>query len=609
MQSIRLRLRQVREVLEPGQRRALMYLAAMSAMASLLEALAVNLIPAFVLVLQNPDAAAALPGASGVLDFLGAPRGQALVIWTGALVLLVFVTKNAIGVALLSLHARLVKRIQVELATRMLQGYLSAPYTEHKARNSSEMVRAILSDLGTMCNAILQSCLMLAAELPVVILLCAVLLLASPAAAFAAMLLGGFSGWLFYSKVRYRVTQLGRENQLQGRFALQYMMESLAGIRETKLYGAEAFACRRTMDRFDLSSQAQFRLTLLNQLPRYFNETVAIVGILLLTLVSLALEDDQSLLPLIALFAVSALRLVPSMNRIVGSLTSLRFGLPALDTVHRELSRMDRASQPQPAATTAAEGPTFERLEVRDLAFGYPGSADFRLQVERFDVRRGERVALVGSSGSGKSTLVDLLTGLLPPDSGRIQWNGGPIDGNLSAWQMRVGYVSQQIHLLDDTIARNVAFAVPEESIDRGRVREALESAQLLEFVLQLPGGLDARIGEAGARLSGGQRQRLGIARALYRRPEFLILDEGTSAMDALTEAQIAATLRELATRMAVLVVAHRLSSIRDFDRVDFMRGGRIIASGSFAQLASAVPEFRDMALKAGLDQEPRAST
>jgi ABC-type multidrug transport system fused ATPase/permease subunit len=512
--------------------------------------------------------------------------------------LAVFVAKNAFGVALLEIQARCTRRLQVQVARRMLRGYLAAPYPVHLQRNSTEMIRAVLSDLSMLTNSVLTPCLALAAEAPVAILIGAVLLYASPVAAAAALVMGGVSSWVFYRVVRVHVAELGRTVQLQGQRALQDIIEALGGIRETKLYGAETAFCERMVGSLDRTYRAQYRLAMITQLPRYFNETIAIIGVLVFTFVTLAFSDRSALLPLLALFAVAAVRLVPSMNRIVSSLTQLRSALPSLDKIHQELAQF--AAPPIVPVAPSPPAP-FERFEAKDLRFAYPGAPAFLLEVGRFEIRPGERVALTGSSGSGKSTFIDVLTGLLAADSGQLLCNGVSVDGDVAAWQRRIGYVSQQIHLLDDTILRNVAFAVPDDEVDPVRVEEALRAAHIADFVAALPGGVQAAVGELGARLSGGQRQRLGIARALYRRPEILILDEGTSALDAETEAQIARTLRELSGRIAILVIAHRLSTIRDFDRIVFMDEGRLVASGSFSEVAAKVPEFQRMLEIAGL--------
>jgi ATP-binding cassette, subfamily B, bacterial PglK len=286
-------------------------------------------------------------------------------------------------------------------------------------------------------------------------------------------------------------------------------------------------------------------------------------------------RDAASLVPTLGLFAAAAFRLMPSVNRMLASIQGIRFGLPAIDSVHRELS-MDAGTPHRDQAQPIS----FEREVVaRAVSFTYPGKSTPALDGVSLFLRKGQSLGLIGPSGSGKSTLVDVMLGLLPAQSGEILVDGVDIRSNLRGWQNLIGYVPQTIYLTDDTLRRNIAFGVPSSQIDEAAVDRAIRLAQLEDFVLSLDLGLDTVVGERGVRLSGGQRQRIGIARALYHDPPVLVLDEATSALDTDTERGVMQAVTALHGSKTVLVVAHRLSTLEHCDEILELRGGMLVAS------------------------------
>jgi ABC-type bacteriocin/lantibiotic exporter with double-glycine peptidase domain len=294
-----------------------------------------------------------------------------------------------------------------------------------------------------------------------------------------------------------------------------------------------------------------------------------------------AAEDS---LVIVALFGVVAFRMLPSVNRIIASVQQLSIGRAALE------GAVEGIELPVPEQRRDELRPLerFDNLRVAELQYRYPNAEALVIDVAYLHVAAGESLGIVGSSGSGKSTLVDLLIGILTPSSGTIHANGHDIAEQPRRWQDRIGYVPQHVYLMDTTVRRNVAFGLPERSIDDQRVEESLRNANLWQFVQTLPKGWDTVVGERGVRLSGGQRQRLGIARALYGKPEVIVLDEATSALDAETEREIVESFRDIARDRTLIVVAHRTSTLAYCSRVIRLEGGRIVQDGTFAEI---VPE------------------
>ena len=307
--------------------------------------------------------------------------------------------------------------------------------------------------------------------------------------------------------------------------------------------------------------------------PRLFLELIAVGGLVGLVLVMIGQgKSPVEVLPALALFGAAAFRLLPSGNRMLSALQSIRFFGPAVETLYSEFRLLDRA----PAPNSGHALPFNHTLELDRVSYRYPLAEAPALRDVSFSIPQGASVGFIGESGSGKSTLVDLILGLLSPDVGSVRADDLDVQSDLRGWQSQIGYVPQSIFLTDDTLRRNVAFGLPSEEIDEASVWQAVRAAQLEQFVLDLPLGLDTVVGERGVRLSGGQRQRIGIARALYHQPRVLVLDEATSSLDTDTERAVMATVRALKGEKTLIIVAHRFSTVEHCDRLYRFEEGRV---------------------------------
>jgi ABC-type multidrug transport system fused ATPase/permease subunit len=276
--------------------------------------------------------------------------------------------------------------------------------------------------------------------------------------------------------------------------------------------------------------------------------------------------------PTLALFSVAAFRLMPSVNRVLGAVQTLRYSLASINALYEEFKLAD----PGPAVHNI-DGTAFQHdICLIGINYTYPNSVAPVLNGLSITIQKGESVGFIGPSGSGKSTLVDVILGLLPPSTGQVAVDGQDIQQNLRHWQNQIGYVPQSIYLTDDTLRRNVAFGVPNEQIDDVAIQSAIQAAQLDGFVANLPDGLETLVGERGIRLSGGQRQRIGIARALYHDPAVLVLDEATSSLDTATESDVMQAITTLQGTKTIIMVAHRLSTVKQCDRLYQLGQGRV---------------------------------
>jgi ABC-type multidrug transport system fused ATPase/permease subunit len=430
----------------------------------------------------------------------------------------------------------------------------------------------------------------LAARVCVIIGVTVALLLVDPAMAFAVVVaFGGVYGTL-YAAIRNRVTRSGNRRLELNKARHKAAQESLSGVKELKLYGLEPVALRQFSTSSFEFAERQASNAVLAQIPRYALETIAIGGVLLIVLYLLRtghrLEDT---LPVLGLYAFAAYRLLPAIQTVFAGLASLHFSLGSLDVLHGDLVGKATTRDPPPPPLEFRQG-----IDLGRIGFRYRGAARPTLDSIDLAIRPGEWVAFVGATGAGKSTLVDVILGLLMPSEGSIRVDDVPLDSDQArlAWQQNVAYVPQSIFLLDDSVVRNIAFGVPESNIDRERVLEAAQVAQIDGVIADLPLGLETVVGERGVRLSGGQRQRIGIARALYRRPNVIVLDEATSALDDATEARFFEALEKSRRNIAVISIAHRLTTTRTFDRIVVLDDGRIVDEGNYDELRMRSQHF-----------------
>ena len=370
---------------------------------------------------------------------------------------------------------------------------------------------------------------------------------------------------------------MGEIRQHHDGLRLLHLQQALGGSKDVKLLGRDA----EFINRYKIHTNARVGAVQLSgtmqQLPRLWLELIAIGAFALLVITILVQGGGiGEIIPKMGLFAVAAFRLIPSINRILAATQTLKYCSPVIDVLQKELE-LPYDNEIKSVATSESFK---NNLELKNISYTYPSSITPTIKNISLTIKQGTSVGLIGKSGSGKSTLIDILLGLLTPNSGVIAADGIDIEQNMRGWQNQIGYVPQSIYLTDDSLRKNIAFGLPAEEIDEEAVRKAISAAQLTEFVDLLPEGLDTIVGERGVRLSGGQRQRIGIARALYHNPTVLVLDEATSALDTATEKGVMEAVNALQGSKTIIIVAHRLSTIEKCDDVYNLLNGTIESHG-----------------------------
>lgn len=589
------------ELLTPELRRRWVLLVPLAVVAAVLEAVAASLIFTFIrLISGSGDGLGGGPILH--LPWLGGGGGsEGSLVALGLVVAGVNVAKNAFFMFQLYAVHRAANEAVVVTASRLFFAYLSAPYVVHLERSSADLIRNIQNTADVAFRTVLAAGLSLISEVLVISTLLIVLFLSAPMITVALALVTAVLVGVILRLTHLRHRSLGKLGHELNRRLLSGLQQGLEGVKEVKVLGLEAYFARSYEGtRRELSSM-HWQRSALEQAPTLFIETMFVLGVVAVVLASRALGHGDDVVPVLGLFGYAGFRVLPSISRSVLYVNALSFGAAPVEALARDWRELtERATAPRPdlsAAREVAAPAPFERaINLESLTYRYRGADRDAVSGISLEVRRGEVVAVVGRTGSGKSTLLHLLLGLLEPGSGRVTADGRNIHDELAAWQRKIGYVPQSIFLFDDTLRRNIALGVEDRDIDEGRLAEAIHLAQLTPLVASLPEGIETRVGERGVRLSGGERQRVAVARALYRRPEILVFDEATSALDQETERALAQAIERLDGTKTVIIVAHRLSTVRRADRLVLLEDGRIADAGTFDELLLRSERFRALA-------------
>ena len=568
-------------LLSTQQRRSAGVLLGLMLVGMLLETLGVGLmIPAMAMMTQS-DLAAKYPFVAPAFQLLGNPEREQLLVG-GLLVLVGIYSIKAVFLGFLAWRqSRFAHDLQASLSYRLFAGYLRQPYSFHLQRNSAQLIRNIISSVNGITNVVQQG-LILISEALVLFGFSALLLWVEPGGALVVVVTLGTAAWAFHRFTRKRIERWGKASQLHEGLRIQHLQQGLGGAKDVKLLGREHdFLAQFKIHNLSSVHVAELRSTL-QAFPRLFLELLAVTGLAALVLIMLGQgKPVDALLPTLGLFAAAAFRLMPSINRVMAAVQSVRFSTTVIDTVHKELSLVD-----MPPVVASGTVLTLKReLRIDGVRFRYPAAEFDSLALDSLTIPCGSTVGFVGGSGAGKSTLIDVVLGLLTPDQGIVTVDGVNIQNDLRGWQNQIGYVPQTIYLTDDTLRRNIAFGLPIEQIDEEAVLRAIKSAQLDQFVSEHSQGLDTMVGERGIRLSGGQRQRIGIARTLYHSPSVLVLDEATSALDGDTEQAVMEAIDGLSGKLTILIVAHRVSTLKNCTQIVELEAGRINRLGTYDEV------------------------
>ncbi len=579
-------IRRALALIDQSARRRLGVLALCNVLTAGLDALAILLLVPFLGFLGNSVA----PTGFGVRiaeQLLPGASSERIVLVLALLATLLFIVKGIASVILLWVQTRVLNGAQVALQRRILLSFTRAPWLVQQSSGTGELLRTTGISTLALISAV-GSTMGVAADLAVFLAISVALVIINPILAISALAYLVLAGLIYLRAIRRRVETRGLQLQVEEKRMNSSLIELVNGIKELTIRGsASAY-----LDRFVIATAGYLQATrlifVINQSMRYLLEILMISGAALVIAFATLSGSTTTVLVSIGVLLAGGLRLLPALNTLLIAVNSIRVSEPAITIVEAELARLAVPDEQVPSV--GEEGgaepivPTgafvFEQVDFR-----YPTREQPALAGISIDVAFGEALGIVGATGSGKSTFVDLLLGFLQPTEGTLRIDGEPLLPHLASWRAQIGFVPQDIFLVDDTLAANITFGEVSDTISHEQLAEAITLAQLDDVVAELPEGVDTMLGERGVRLSGGQRQRVGLARALYRRPRVLILDEATSALDNETERRISDALRTLHGRLTMIVIAHRLSTVRSCDRILYLDDGRISGLDTFDEL------------------------
>ena len=502
------------------------------------------------------------------------------------------IVKSALAVAMHAIATKQFALYEFEIGARMFRAYLRSSWEERSKRNTVEFTRIADTGISVAISGLILSLLTIPGNVLTIVLTLAVLIVAQPVTALLSLVYLGLVAALINQVVTKRTMQAAQNNLDYSYRVARLLTEMVEALKELTLRGRlEQIQVVVGRERQG-AVKARASLSFLSIIPRYGYEAALIGGFLLIGGVGYMLGGLSAAVVAVALFAAVGLRLIPALTGIQSSVITATASVPWVRDVVNDLRGTEANAIDALGGTDVSALPeTPQALELRDIEFRYPTGADPVLLGLNLVLPLGSTLGIVGPSGSGKSTLIDLLLGLRAPTSGKITIGGTPLPEVIHAWRSRIGYVPQRVSLFDGTIGQNVALSW-DEDYDREKVMAALEKAQLGSLISSREHGIDEPIGERGVSLSGGQQQRLGIARALYSDPLILVLDEATSSLDTKTEDDVVRAIKALQGEVTVIAVAHRISTIKDYDQICYLDNGRILGKGTFLELAAAVPQF-----------------
>lgn len=491
-------------------------------------------------------------------------------------------------------------RVGAELSSRLYKHYMHQPWLFHASGSSSQLTNQIAQECTRITNGIINPFIQMNARIVMAALMAVAIFVFNPAVAITGLVIFASAYMAMYRIVRQRLIRNGGTITEAQRLRFKLMGEGFGGIKDALLLGRQQVFT----DRFEKAgarfADAQGKTQVMSQVPRFIMELVAFGSVIFLILYLLAAHDGNlgTILPLLSVYALAGFKLLPAFQQIYTSISQIRGNLVAFEGLRDDLRASARTSFQSALKENGGEHLTPRKsIELKNIQFTYPGKAEPALRDLTMTIGVNQAIGLVGASGSGKSTVIDILLGLIHPETGELMIDGSPVKKQqLRAWQNSLGFVPQSIFLADSSIRENIAFGLPPELVDEEKVQRAATMAHLDELLAELPDGLSTRVGERGVQLSGGQRQRIGIARALYHDADVLILDEATSALDGVTEKLIMDAIHDFSGKKTIIMIAHRLTTVKQCDVIFMMSQGKVVDSGTFDELAARSQVFQRMA-------------
>jgi ATP-binding cassette, subfamily B, bacterial PglK len=574
-------------LLSPNEKKLACLLFVMTLIMALLDMIGVASILPFMAVLTNPEIIQTNNLLNNLFEFskrIGVENNQHFLIVMGILVFALLIISLAFKACTTYVQMRFAQMREYSIGKRLVEGYLRQSYSWFLNRHSADFGKIILSEVNKVIFNGLYPLMDMIAKGLITIAIVSLLFIADPKLAIIVGASLCVAYGLTYQLMRKYLIRIGKETLKSNKSRFIAISEAFGAIKEVKVSGLEQIFVKRFSDPAKNFAQNQTSAAVIRELPRYVLEAIAFGGIMLVLLyMMIKVGSLNNVLPLISLYVLAGYRLLPAVQIVYSSFTAISFIGPSLDKLYDDIKSLDSIKLNHDNDLMLLN----KSIDLKNISYNYPNTSRTALKNININIPANSTVGLIGTTGSGKTTTVDIILGLLKPQKGTLEVDGKIIlENNHKAWQRSIGYVPQNIYLADDTIAANIAFGVNPENIKEDLVEKASKIANLHDFVIdELPDQYQTIIGERGVRLSGGQRQRIGIARALYYNPNILIFDEATNALDNFTEKAVMDAVNNIGNNKTIIIIAHRLSTVKKCDNIFILKKGKIENQGSFEEL------------------------
>ena len=592
-------IKKILAILTRRERKQLALLLVLMLTMALFQAAGVASVLPFISLVMDPEIITQNNWIQAIYTYFDFPDTNSFIIATGLLMLFLILFGNAVSAVATWAKFKFVWNNNDNISRRLLQHYLLQPYEFFLDRNSSDLAKNILTEIQFLTNGFLIPLLDFASRILIITVIITMVLIVNPLITIVAVLILGGSYMLIYWIIRNKLAYRGGRRLRANRERFKVVSEAFGGIKEVKASGREVFFLENYARASSTLSSMQAWNNLVGAIPKYILESVAFGSVIALILVLLVIKGEaQGIIPLVSFFAFAGYRLMPAIQDIFQTSTQIKFNQATLEHIYQEMTGISTMEVIKQKNIREIDPMLFDQeIKLDEITFNYPDREEKVLEKVSLTIRKNQRIGIVGATGAGKTTLVDILLGLFIPEQGQITVDGLPIDAeNVQSWQKIIGYVPQQIYLSDDTIIGNIAFGIPENQIDMEKIKKAAAIARLDEFIERLPEKYHTVVGERGVKLSGGQMQRVGIARAVYHDPQVLILDEATSALDNITEREFMEALEAAAEVKTLIIIAHRINTVRNCDIIIMLENGRVQEHGNYEMLMQYSEKFRTMA-------------
>jgi ABC-type multidrug transport system fused ATPase/permease subunit len=593
-------IKKIFSLLSINERRKLYWLLVAMIVMAIMEVAGVSSIMPFMSVLSDPDIVSTNKWLNWLYIELHFTNIHQFLFFLGIVVLIALVLNNGFTACITWLIFKFTWQCNHNLSKRLLETYLYQPYQFFLNRNSSDLGKNILDEVRMFITFILLKLVMILKNSVLTISIVCLLLFIDPLLAIIVSFVLGSTYAIFFAFVNKTLNRIGKERTEANELRFKIVNEALSGIKEIKVLKREQIFLSKFATQSLRFANTQAMKSIISQLPKYALEVIAFGGILLIVLYYLVIRQNvEHIIPLISLYTFAAYRLMPALQAIFTGISEIRFTMPALDVLEKDLKQKQEViAKTENIDKIVKPLKIKKQLELQNAEFTYLGMEMPVIQNFTFNIPANTTIGFAGPTGSGKTTIADIILGLLPLNKGQLVIDNVRInDKNLINWQKNIGYVSQDIFIYDDTVANNIAFGILDKDICWDLIEKAAQIANLHEFIMnELPERYNTLVGERGVRLSGGQRQRIGIARAIYHNPDVLVLDEATSALDGATESAVMESIQKLSHKKTIIMIAHRLTTLKNCDIIFFIEGGRVTDKGTYKELMKQNIQFQIMA-------------